>query len=68
MAARQRPRLHRTFPRSAPACHFDGMAWAIKWILYVVLACLVLYYLLAPIIVSIIAIIASTITALVLLD
>ena len=44
------------------------MAWAIKWILYVVLACLVLYYLLAPIIVSIIAIIASTITALVLLD
>ena len=31
-------------------CHFSGIAWAIKWILYVVLACLVLYYLLVSII------------------
>ena len=60
-AARQRSRPRRTSPPTGPDRHFDGIVWALKWVCYVALACFVFYYLLVPIIVSIIA-------ALVLLD
>ena len=57
---RQRSRPHLP-PPPDPSRHFDGIVWAIKWMCFVALACLVFYYLLVPIIVSIIA-------ALILLD
>ena len=60
-AARQRSRPHPPSPPPDPSRHFDGIVWAIKWMCFVALACLVFYYLLVPIIVSIIA-------ALILLD
>ena len=49
---RQPPR--RQAPTGVPARHLGGMAWAVKWILYVFLAILAFYYLLIPLITAIV--------------
>ncbi len=64
-ALQQRQPPRRQAPPAGLARHLGGMVWAVKWILYVFLAILTLYYLVIPLIT---AIVMSVILGLVALE